>query len=193
MMTPEKRNELENRRTLLQQQLQATKFVESSIRPFVEILQILKENRVDFSIIKFVNVRPEWKIFLNEILSKNPFATFGLNKVPQSNDNALINDLLERYPSTNPFRYVPDLPLMPYETLRSIIETQHPKHEMVYLNYLAYPFILELPLVDLRHVDEAELFNFRHEDAVIFPKGMKWLIAYSLEEEWRCTAGNQVS
>jgi hypothetical protein len=184
-MTPEKRKELKNRRALLQQQLQATEFVESSIRPFLEILQILKESHVHFNIVEFVNVRPEWKLFLDEILSENPFTAFGLNKVPHSNDNALINDLLEHYPSTNPFRYVPDLSLMPYETLRSIIETQHREHEMVYLNYLAYPFILELPLSDLKHVDEAELFNFRHEDVVIFPKDMKWLMAYSLEEEWR--------
>jgi hypothetical protein len=123
-MTPEKRKLLENRRTLLQQQLQATEFVESSIRPFVEILQILKESHVDFSIIEFVNVREEWKIFLDEILLENPFVSFGLNKIPQSNDNALINDLLDCYPSTNPFRYVPDLPLIPYGTsLKSIIET----------------------------------------------------------------------
>ena len=188
MMTPEKRKELENRRILLQQQLQATEFVERSIRPFVEILQILKESHVDFNIVEFVNVRPEWKLFLDQILSENPFATFGLSKVPQSNDNALINDLLNRYPSTNPFRYVPDLPLMPYGTsLRSIIETQDWEHEMVYLNYLAYPFVLELPLSDLKHVDEAEMFNFRYEDVVVFPKDMKWLIAYSVEEEWRCT------
>lgn len=185
-MTPEKRKQLENRRILLQQQLQATEFVESSIRPFVEILQILKENQVDFNIVEFINVRPEWKIFLDEILSENPFVAFGLNKVPQSNDNALINNLLNRYPSTNPFRYEPDLPLMPYETsLRSIIEMQDWKHEMVYLNYLAYPFILQLPLSDLKSVDEAELFNCWHGDVVIFPKNKEWLIAYSLEEEWR--------
>jgi hypothetical protein len=187
-MTPEKRKLLENRRTLLQQQLQATEFVESSIRPFVEILQSLKKSHVQFRIVEFVNVREEWKLFLNKILLENPFAAFGLYKVPQSNDNALVNDLLNRYPSTNPFRYVPDLPLMPYETsLRSIIETQDWEHEIAYLNYLAYPFILQLSLSDLKHVDEAALFNFHHEDVVIFPKDMKWLIAYSLEEEWRCT------
>ena len=172
----------------MQQRLQATEFVESSIRPFLEVLQTLTGGHVQFNLVEFVNVRPEWKIFLDEILSEKLFAAFGLNEVPQSNDNVLINELLDCYPSANPFRYVPDLPLMPYDTsLRSIIETQHREHEMAYLNYLAYPFILELPLSDLKQVNEAELFNFRHGDVVIFPKDRKWLIAYSLEEEWRKT------
>lgn len=139
-MTPEKRNELEDRRTLLQQKLQATAFAESSIRPFVEILQILKESHVQFDITEFVNVRREWKIFLDEILSESPFTTYELNKVPQSNDNILINDLLDRYPSTNPFRYVPNLPLMPCGTsLSTIIEIYDQGGEMVYFNYFSYP------------------------------------------------------
>lgn len=186
LMTPQKRKELEDRRTFLQQRLQATAFAEGSIVPFVEILQILKESHVQFGIVEFVNVRREWKIFLDEILSGSPFAAFGLNKVPRSNDNALINALLDRYPSTNPFRYVPGLPLMPYDTsLSSIIETYDAGREIVYFNYFAYPFVLELPLSHLKQVNETELFNSRHEDAVIFPKNKEWLIAYSLEEEWR--------
>jgi hypothetical protein len=160
----------------------------------LEILQILKESHVHFNIVEFVNVRPEWKLFLDEILSENPFTAFELNKVPQSNDNALISELLDCYPSTNPFRYVPDFPLMPYDTsLCSIRETLDPGSEMVYFFYFSYPFILQLPLSHLKQVDEAELFNFRHEDVVIFPKDMEWLIAYSLEEEWRCTVESQVS
>ncbi|HRP56261.1 hypothetical protein [Agriterribacter sp.] len=79
-------------------------------------------------------------------LSENPFAAFGLDKVPQSSDNALINALLDLYPSTNPFRYVPGLPLMPYDTsLSSIIETYDAGGEIVYFNYFSYPFVLELP------------------------------------------------
>ena len=185
-MTPEKRKELEDRRVLLQQKQEAKEFVESSVRPFVEILQILKESHVQFNIVEFVNVRPEWKIFLDEILSEDPFAAFGLNKVPQVNDNSLINDLLDCYPSTNPFRYVPGLPLMPHGTsLSSIIETDNPGNETVFLSYFAYSFILELPLSDLKQVVETELFNSWNGDVVIFPKKKEWLIAYSLEEEWR--------
>jgi hypothetical protein len=185
-MTPEKRKELEVRRALLLQKQQATEFVESRVRPFIEILQTLKKNEVHFNIAGFFDVRPEWTIFFDEILSKDPFAAFGLNNVDRVNDSTLIHALLDSYPSANAFRYVPDLPLLyPDASLRFIIETYNPGNEIVYFFYFSYPFVLELPLSHLKQVDEAELFNCWHGDVVIFPKNKEWLLAYSLEEEWR--------
>lgn len=185
-MTPEKRKELEDRRVLLQQKQQAAAFVENHVRPFVDILQTLKKDKVHFNIVEFFNVRPEWTIFFDEILSKDPFAAFGLNKANRVNDSALIHAFLDSYPSAHALRYVPDLPLMyPGASLRFAIETYHPGSEMVYFFYFSYPFVLELPLSHLKQADEAELFNFWHGDVAIFPKNKEWLIAYSLEEEWR--------
>ena len=185
-MTPKKRKELEGRRVLLQQKQQATAFVESRVRPFIEILQTLKKNEVDFNIVEFFNISPEWSMFLDEILLGDPFAAFGLNKANRINNSALIHALLDGYPSHNPLRYVPDLPLIyPDAFLRFIIEADNPYDEMVYIFYFSYPFVLELPLSHLKQVDETELFNFWHGDVAIFPKNKAWLMAYSLEEEWR--------
>ena len=86
-MTPEKRKELEGRRVLLQQKQQATAFVESRVRPFIEILQTLKKNEVDFNIVEFFNISPEWSMFLDEILLGDPFAAFGLNKANRINNS----------------------------------------------------------------------------------------------------------
>ena len=189
-MTPDKRSQLESRRILLQQQQQAIDFVESRIRPFVEILQNLQQNEVPFNIVEIFNILPEWKMPLAKILSQHPFATFGLDKIAWVNESILIHQLLDRYPSANPFRYVPALPLMAGDaSLSSILQNIDATPGSVYLSYFTYPFVLQIELAHLRHLDEAELFNAWHGDAVIFPNNMQWLIAYSLEEEWRFGKG----
>ena len=184
-MTPDKRSELESRRILLQQQQQAIDFVESRVRPFVEILQNLQHNKVPFSIVEIFNILPGWKLPLAKLLSQHPFASFGLDKVCWVNENAWIHHLLDRYPSHNPFRYVPGLPLMAEASLSSITENNDATTGSAYLAYFTYPFVLQIELARLRQADEAVLFTGWHGDAVIFPKNMEWLIAYSLEEEWR--------
>lgn len=185
-MTPRKRKELENRRVLLLQKLQAKEFVETRIRPFIEILQVLEENRVPFKIVRMVNIPPEWKPFMDELLSESPFVLFGLDKVPQADDHMLIHELLDCYPSVHAFRYVPDLQSLPPGTsLRAVAAGRHTGDETIYFSYFAYPFVLEVALSGLTQADETELFNFWHGDAVIFPKNRAWLMAYSLEGEWR--------
>lgn len=184
-METEKRKELEGRRAALRENLKAREFTGRSLLPFIEILEELVKHQVDFQVVKFVNFRPEWEAFIDEALSEAPFEPFGLAGVPRSEGNPLILGLLDAYPSVNPFRYVPDLPLYPCGTsLASIIE-EHGDAETVYVSYLRYPFILQLGLAELKKTDESQLFNFWHEDVVIFPKDQKWLMAFSLEDEWR--------
>lgn len=185
-MTPQKRKELEIRRSKLQEKIEVASFVEKYIHPFVEILQVLKDRQMDFRIATFTNIPSEWNNLLDNTLSENPYALYELNKISRASGNPVIHQLLDHYPGQNAFRYVPDLPLLPpgigVESFYEIIPSQN---DWVYLYYFAYPLLLELYLPDIKKADIEDLFNLWHGDAIIFPKNYEWLLAYSLEEEWR--------
>lgn len=69
--------------------------------------------------------------------------------------------------------------------LQSIIKQQRFEAQEVYLYYMRYAILLQVNLHHLSRVASEELFNFYHGDAIIFAENLDWLIAYSLEDEWR--------
>lgn len=184
-MTPEKRNELEKQRSLLQQEMKARAYAEDNVLPFLEILECLNRHKANYHIAAFAPAHEACKLHLEKIFSESPYAMFRLNDHIPIRQNQIITDLLRRYPSIHPFRYVPELALAPYgNNLNAIVEYFKIQNSKVYCSWLSFPFTIEVCLSDLVQVDQNEIFNFWYGDVAIFPAGYDWLLAFSLEEAW---------
>lgn len=185
----QKKERLEQLRTLLHSKLKAKDFLENQISPFTEIHTYLRQSKVAFTTIDLLGFQEEWLPYLEEELSKTHFSALagGLGK---SKARKLLNTLFDKYPSTNAFRYVPKIDKINLITsnhesgLKTAVESLALENQTVYMYYLQYAPLLQLQLYDLLPVDNENLFNFWYGDVVIFPENHSWLISYSLEEDW---------
>lgn len=190
-MTPKKKQILEEKKQKLKCEIAFKNFEQSSILPFIEILEEVKKLEIEYEITEICYIKNEWKDMIQKVFEKTPFINYHLSKISISNDNPLIEKLLDLYPNTNPIRYVPNLPVVAkYESdnskvLKSLIKNNLLTDQHVYLYYFQYAFLLKINLSALAEKAIEELFNFFLGDAVIFPEDYRWIIAHSLEEEWQ--------
>ncbi|WP_333887020.1 hypothetical protein [Sphingobacterium siyangense] len=164
--------------------------MENRIVPFLEILDELQNLEIEHSIISFRCIPPEFHELLRRHTQTEALEKYKLAKVEITTEDTTVETVLEKYPSINPFRYVLDASVVGYgnlpdEALQEIQETQQFKEEKVFVYWLKYAFLLEIDFKDLVKRANDDLFNSWHDDAVIFPKDYSWLIAYTIEDEWR--------
>ena len=185
-MNQQRKEELQQKRMLWQKQQEATEFYNSTIAPITELLHVLEAKGSHFSIAGFDGNEKELlpyfttenKQSLRELLNNSD------EEIPK-----VLDLLFQKYPSVNPLRYVPNLPLLGNATheiplLNEAIESLKLPDQEVYLYYLRYVPVLQLPLYDLLHFTNDDVFDPWHGDLVIFPKDLNWLIALTLESDW---------
>lgn len=191
MMSPEKRQVLQQKKEQLQRRIAFEAFLGESVIPFMEVLDTLQNLKISFKVVLLRCIPMEFKDLLLERFRTETFVKYNLSDIEISTDDIWIEQLLDSYPNMHPLRYVPDFPLVgsrvdvPSMVLSEILDTHHLASQNVYLCYLKYAFLLEINLQALAQNVDEEVFNIWQGDAVIFPKDLSWLIAYSLEEEWR--------
>lgn len=191
MMSPDKRRILQEKKEQLRIQIVFDEFVNRSILPFLEVLEALQDLGIGFQVVMLRCVPKEFLGLLSEYFKVGPFLKYNLSQIEISTDDRCIEQLLETYPNTHPLRYVPDLPVVgligdsPAVVFPEIMSINQIETHKVYLCHLKYAFLLEVNLQDLAQNADWTIFNIWEGDAVIFPKDFSWIIAYSLEEEWR--------
>lgn len=196
-MDTEKRIALEERRRQLQLKQQVAAFAASDLQPYLEIVDYLSKHDVPYRMVHVAHVQADWLPSMREIMRQAPYLDYGfpMDRLCTDDRIDLFGELFQRYPSTNSFRYVPDLPrFADYGTgssegltrdgLRKAITALALQDQQVYLYYLRYAPVIELSLFDLMAHDHPDLFNLGHGDALIFPANLDWVIAFTLEEEW---------
>lgn len=185
-MDNSRRTTLEQRRRQLQIRQEAQAFVQSDVEPALELLEMLRNKGVNYKIVQMLHVKDDWKETVADTLNRSPYTTYGFEAahLQEQRLSTLLDALFEQYPSTNNFRYVPDLGKSMWQGLQQVLNELGLADQKVYLYYLSYAFVLELSLSDLARHANVDVFNFWHGDTVIFSEDLSWLIAYSLEEEW---------
>lgn len=189
-MNPDRKNQLLAKRAQLQNRIRFNEFVENRIVPFLEILDELQNLEIEHSIISFRCIPQEFHEPLYEYLQTETLSKYQLAKDMIRAEDWEVVTVLEKYPSTNPFRYVLDAAVVGYgnqpdEVLQELVETHQITNEKVYVCWLNYAFLIEVDLADLAAIANDELFTPWHHDVLLFPKHYDWLIVYSLEDEWR--------
>ena len=196
-MTPEQQQLLHQKKEQLQLRLAVQEFADRDILPLLEILDKLHSSGVGFIPRQLLGVKSEWQSELLTVLAAPPFAGYGLAGLPQSSDTAPITALLERYPTTHPTRYLPDIPMigMAEEELSalllSVLDSLRVREQHAYLYYFRYAILLEVNLPVFAKQVATDIFNLWHGDVLIFPEDYRWLIAYSDRDEWYAGGSKQ--
>lgn len=189
-MTPERKNQLLEKRAQLQLRIRFNEFVEQRIAPFLDILDELQNAEIKYRVLSLRCIPEELHELLWGYFKTEPLSKYQLTKDMIKSEDSEVATVLEKYPSTNPFRYVLDAAVVGYgnqpdEVLQELVETHQITNEKVYICWLNYAFLIELDLEDLAAIANDELFTPWHHDVLLFPKNYDWLIVYSLEDEWR--------
>ena len=185
-MTPEQRRILEQKKKQLQLKIAAEQFVAERIQPYLEILDELARAEIQYSIVALSYIDPEQQPFLEPLLQQEPFTNYKLSQAIILDNNPLVDQLLDLYPNTHPMRYVPDLPIYDdYFFVEEWIKEHNLADKEVYLYHLSYALLLKVNFSELVKKATDEIFNFWYGDAVVFPEDYSWIIAYSINGQWR--------
>ncbi|RZF59647.1 hypothetical protein EWE74_10830 [Sphingobacterium corticibacterium] len=196
-MDNNKRLLLEQRRQQLQVEIKAETYIERYITPVQEIFDYLRQQEVTYQIAGIVYVPAEYLLYVEQAITKTPYDTYGFQSTHLQKPylEQLIDTMFNRFPSTNPLRYVPDLPeyanyngVRPEngfrDGLQQVMQALGLQDQQAYIYYLNYGVVLQLPLAALSNHEHEELFNGWHGEVLIFPIELEWLIVFTLEEEW---------
>lgn len=191
VMPPEKDKRLHNKRDELQLRIRLGEFINAYILPFAAILEELIQLKINFEVVESRCIPLEFHEHLAEPLQKEPLSVHALANLPFNSADPKIDSLMEQFPSVLSLRYQPDLPVFDIDpsnddfALKQLIQKMRLNDTEVFLCYLNMPFVIKTNLTELAERANDEIFNTWQGDAVIFPNNSNWLIAYSLEEEWR--------
>lgn len=192
MMSPEQQQALQQKKEQLRLRIAFEAFIDTYILPFTALLDEFQNLKIGHRVVALRCIPGEFKDMLSERFNTEDYKKYNLTHIEISTDDTWLGKLLQSYPNTHPLRYVPDLPVIgsigdgPSVVLAGILNDYLPtKQDVVYLCYLKYAFLMEVDLQGLAQNADWQIFNIWEGDAVIFPKELDWLIAYSLEEEWR--------
>lgn len=167
--------------------------VERGVVCWLEILAYLRERNLPHRVLQLAAVSADEVELWEQQLNSGALASFGL-----TSDLLVIGEELparkaveRRYPSVHGLRYVPDLPAVPvpqhvdvHQGIKSAIAAlELPLHQEVLFFHQRYWPVLGLPLQVLADHSEP-LFELWHGDALVFPEGMGWLIAQTIEGDW---------
>ena len=196
-MNTNKRQLLAQRREQLQNKLEAEQHINSYLEPALEVLDYYKQQAIDYRIVALLSVPQAYQPHVAQCIQEQPYQQYGfaVDKLQATGSEKLLGQLWEKFPSTNEFRYVPDLPRFadyrgaaPAETQRDGLQRAVQKlalsEQSVYLYYLHYGLLLEVQLGQIGRHDTEELFNTWHGDVLLFSETTDWLIAFTMEDEW---------
>ena len=187
-MDPDKRLHLEAKKAMLQRKLKSEMFFREHISDWLEIPQLLEEQSVPFTVSGFY--WPEELINdLQRLLKDNPLASRYLADKPvlTDYDSLAFSRLQQHFPSTNPLRYVPDMPnridssSQAAETLEQITR-QLDRNIQVSCIYPRYAPELQLQLSDL--ITHAGIVYGLPEDCCVISDDFRFIIIRTLEDEW---------
>lgn len=190
-MTPEQQSTLNEKRKLLQQQLQFKEFFSQYIAPFSEVLESLNLLKINYQVVLARCIPKEYQHLLIEQFNGGEFKKYNLSEIEITSEDEILERLFKIFPNKHALRYLPDFESIkidfdyPKTILNNIIHSEHLTEQQVYLCYLGFGFVLQIDFQDLSDKVSDDIFNTWHGDTVIFPKNQEWLIAYSLENEWR--------
>jgi len=185
-MNQEQKERLAELKKRKKDELDALAFARQAIEPSLEILEELKQKESLANTLFMIIPQQEWLPTLQTLFQQEPYAKFDLSSIKTKLNVPLLEQLFEKYPSENSFRYVPDFPQLNDELgFKEIVQRFNLANETVYLYYLRYAFVFQISVSSLMKAEAEILFNLFHGDVVIFPENQDWLLAYSLEEEWR--------
>ncbi|MEQ7801135.1 hypothetical protein ABDJ41_15135 [Pedobacter sp. ASV1-7] len=188
-MTAEQQTQLQEKRVQLQIRIRFKEFLKEYITSFLEILDEFQNLEIEYRVLSFRCIPEEFHDLLRENLQIKALVKYQLAQVEITAEDLRFAAILEKYPSANPFRYVLDAPVgynsQPGEVLQEIMKTHRISEEIVVICWLKYAFLLEININDLAQKTNTGIINTWHGDTIIFPKDYRWLIAYSLEDEWR--------
>lgn len=190
-MTPEQQSTLNEKRKLLQQQLQFKEFFSQYIAPFSEVLESLNLLKINYQVVLARCIPKEYQHLLIEQFNVGEFKKYNLSEIEITSEDEILERLFKIFPNKHALRYLPDFESIkidfdcPKTILNNIIHSEHLTEQQVYLCYLGFGFVLQIDFQDLSDKVSDDIFNTWHGDTVIFPKNQEWLIAYSLENEWR--------
>ena len=196
-MDTDKRKFLLQRREQLQNKLEAEEHINSYLEPALEVLDYCRQQAIGYRIVALLSVPQAYRPHVAQCIQEQPYKEYGFaaDNLHAVDGNKLLEQLWEKFPSTNEFRYVPDLPcfadyrgVAPAETQRdglqrAVQELALPEQN-VYLCYLRYGLLLEVQLEQISRYDTEELFNTWHGDTLLFAEPADWLIAFTMEDEW---------
>lgn len=190
-MTPEQQSTLNEKRKLLQQQLQFKEFFSQYIAPFSEVLESLNLLKINYQVVLARCIPKEYQHLLIEQFNLGEFKKYNLSEIEITSEDEILERLFKIFPNKHALRYLLDFESIkidfdyPKTILNNIIHSEHLTEQQVYLCYLGFGFVLQIDFQDLSDKVSDDIFNTWHGDTVIFPKNQEWLIAYSLENEWR--------
>lgn len=196
-MEHDKRTALEQRRQQLQTKLQAETYIVQDLAPALEVLDYLRQHDIAYRIAGLVSIPEKYHSYIEQAFTQPQYSDydFPISALDSPELKASLQTINDRFPSTNSFRYVPELPryadyrALPHEStqrngLQKAVQALELPDQPVFLHYLRYPLVIEVSLHNLAHHDNDDLFNFWHGDAFIFTSDIEWLIAFTLEDEW---------
>lgn len=186
-MDQHNRSALAQKKAELQRRLQASAFYRQHVADWLELPNLLQQHSVPFEVTGFY-----WpQEFVSELPQQlaDPETGRYLADRPLIADieSRLFSGLEQRYPSTNPLRYVPDMPYrIPCEpdahaALQQIIG-KHPPGTMVHFFYSRYAPELRVDLADI--LSNAALFFSLPEDCCLMTSAYQWILCRTLEDEW---------
>lgn len=190
-MTPEQQSTLNEKRKLLQQQLQFKEFFSQYIAPFSEVLESLNLLKINYQVVLARCIPKEYQHLLIEQFNLGEFKKYNLSEIEITSEDEILERLFKIFPNKHALRYLLDFESIkidfdyPKTILNNIIHSEHLTEQQVYLCYLGFGFVLQIDFQDLSDKVSDDIFNTWHGDTVIFPKNQEWMIAYSLENEWR--------
>ena len=193
IMNPERHQQLLEKRAQLQLRIRFNEFVKECILSFIALLDELQHLEIAYRVVELRYSKAEFQPLLMALFETETYTRYGFSKhkIFIDDDDTPITKLIEKYPSRHSSRYFPNLPIIdvqvedPKTVLQNAIKDYKLSQTLVYMCWILYPFLLEVPLDEVAHKATNELFNSWHEDVVIFPKDYSWvLVCHSFESEW---------
>ena len=183
-------NKLLQKREQLQTRIKFDDFVKLYVDGLIEILREVQLLEIHYKIVSWRCVPKEFYSLLAEYIIKDAFLRNNVEETELFSDDSTIEKLLKLFPSVNPLRYVPDLPIVARGTeISALLPTLFKSYEInnstVYFCWLKYPAIVEMDISEFTELANDEILGFWHGDLIVFPKNFTWILTYSIEDEWR--------
>ena len=191
LMNDQQRNRAFELKRIIQNKLRIKHSIETELNPFLEIISFLNQYEIEYQL-KNINVfDAEEILLLKEFLQEEKYAFLGIDFFDRIDNLANKPEtILDLYPSTNDFRYVPTINKIATDLenisldFNRIVDDLNLYNEKAFIYFFNYLPIIESNIKDLLTLDLSEIFTFYHGDALIYPKDLDWLIVYGLEDEW---------
>lgn len=188
-MNKAQKQRAEKLKSQLKQKMLTAEFVEKQIVGFKEIAEEL-ENCASFKIIDLSSIPEGLEIQVKENAKNIDWLSRNSDIKEPGKVNRLISEILIRYPSVNPLRYVPDIPpiQIPFdrqeEALTYCVKKFGIKNQLVIIHFFRYSPIVSVELNELLGADLAKIFNTWNDVCLLYFENENQALVMDTEEEW---------